>query len=531
MEMALAVEATLQIKLLKIQDDYQALVNKIKIENVKAAIDLKSKLHNDDDEFKKKQDQERKEFESRLIREQEVFKLKQKREEEIAEKEALGRFKQVEEFIENVKSPVDESYSSDLKKELKCPVCFEEMKPPVEIWQCSQGHPICQPCKYIQDISHCLTCRQEIVGRANLVEKIAVRVFAKQNKFRGRPNVEYTVQSEVFRNHEDSLGFMDARGEERQRIGSEDSDREVVSSFTPTTSDSEENSSFIQTYTDSEDNSSVPLVYRDSEDNSSLTHTHSDSENTSSVTQTNSDNEEASSFTQTNSDSEDTHTNSESEDTSSLTQTNNDGEDTYSFTQTNSDNEDTSSFTQTYSYYGDIVPLTQTNSDSEDTNLVPLDNIYSESTNSFTPTNSDSEVNSSFTQANNDSEDNWSFTFPQLESDNDINHLFPQFGSDNEDNSSFLQHESDSGVFPSLLSQLTTTSSPMVDGAISLVREAREVTRDISSRLRNMRETRRRGIVLQDSDDEDISPIISQSRARRSGVTVEQDSHSKDVLK
>jgi len=51
------------------------------------------------------------------------------------------------------------------------------MRPPVHIWQCAQGHPVCEPCKARPEVRHCPTCRQRIVGRATLVEKIAAQVF------------------------------------------------------------------------------------------------------------------------------------------------------------------------------------------------------------------------------------------------------------------------------------------------------------------------------------------------------------------
>merc|ERR1712037_470051 len=66
---------------------------------------------------------------------------------------------------------------ADLRNELECPVCFAEMKPPVHIWQSAQGHPVCQPCRNRPEVRHCPTCRQRIVGRATLVEKIAAQVF------------------------------------------------------------------------------------------------------------------------------------------------------------------------------------------------------------------------------------------------------------------------------------------------------------------------------------------------------------------
>ena len=34
-----------------------------------------------------------------------------------------------------------------LRDLLECPVCMEEMKPPKKIFQCSNGHVICELCK------------------------------------------------------------------------------------------------------------------------------------------------------------------------------------------------------------------------------------------------------------------------------------------------------------------------------------------------------------------------------------------------
>lgn len=174
-------EAALQEKLEQIKLDYLGLIEKIKTENVKAASDLEKKLLKDDEDFKARQERERREFEVRMEIEKEEFKEKQKREREIADGEASERLKQAETFIDNVKSPVVKDKHKlgqmDIGNELECPVCFQEMRPPVHIWQCAQGHPVCEPCKARPEVRHCPTCRQRIVGRATLVEKIAAQVF------------------------------------------------------------------------------------------------------------------------------------------------------------------------------------------------------------------------------------------------------------------------------------------------------------------------------------------------------------------
>eukprot|EP00092_Neocalanus_flemingeri_P019546 GFUD01021176.1.p1 GENE.GFUD01021176.1~~GFUD01021176.1.p1 ORF type:complete len:257 (+),score=70.36 GFUD01021176.1:57-827(+) len=173
-------EAVLQDKLDQIKLDYLSLVNGIKVENIKAAEYLEKKLRKDEDDFQARQELERREFESRMLREKEDFKLKHKFERSVFEWEASERIKQAEVFIDNVKSPLgnEKVPTLDIGRELECPVCREEMKPPVHIWQCSQGHLVCEPCKTRPEVRHCPTCRQEIVGRATVVEKIAAQIHS-----------------------------------------------------------------------------------------------------------------------------------------------------------------------------------------------------------------------------------------------------------------------------------------------------------------------------------------------------------------
>jgi len=192
-------EAALQEKLEQIRLDYLSLVEKVKNENVKAAADLEKKFLKDGEEFKARQERERREFEARLSREREEFKQKQKRERSISDREASERLKQAEDFIENVKSPCANERPRmgpiDIGNELECPVCFTDMKPPVHIWQCAQGHPVCQPCKSRPEVRHCPTCRQRIVGRATLVEKIAAQIFT--GKDASGPDEESTTMPDT----------------------------------------------------------------------------------------------------------------------------------------------------------------------------------------------------------------------------------------------------------------------------------------------------------------------------------------------
>jgi len=52
----------------------------------------------------------------------------------------------------------------------ECPVCLEEMVPPTRIFQCRNGHLICETCKSGLSPCICPKCRQEVTGRATDME-------------------------------------------------------------------------------------------------------------------------------------------------------------------------------------------------------------------------------------------------------------------------------------------------------------------------------------------------------------------------
>ena len=55
------------------------------------------------------------------------------------------------------------SENPGLEKEFECPVCLEVMAPPRRIFQCVNGHLICDSCKNHPEIRSCPSCRVVIV--------------------------------------------------------------------------------------------------------------------------------------------------------------------------------------------------------------------------------------------------------------------------------------------------------------------------------------------------------------------------------
>jgi hypothetical protein len=65
--------------------------------------------------------------------------------------------------------------SSDIPE---CPVCLEEMKPPLKIFTCGNGHLICSTCR--PKVSICTNCREKYTGRATAVEQIIRKMLKLQ---------------------------------------------------------------------------------------------------------------------------------------------------------------------------------------------------------------------------------------------------------------------------------------------------------------------------------------------------------------
>ena len=65
-----------------------------------------------------------------------------------------------------------------LTKLLECPVCLDEMRPPVKIFQCSNGHAICEHCKDNPNVKLCPTCRV-VFTRDNVTRNILAESMAE----------------------------------------------------------------------------------------------------------------------------------------------------------------------------------------------------------------------------------------------------------------------------------------------------------------------------------------------------------------
>ena len=69
-----------------------------------------------------------------------------------------------------------EMMASSIKKLSECPVCFVEMVPPMKIFQCINGHSLCENCKDNKNVTTCPSCRVtlkgELISRNILAESL-----------------------------------------------------------------------------------------------------------------------------------------------------------------------------------------------------------------------------------------------------------------------------------------------------------------------------------------------------------------------
>jgi len=160
-------------------------------------------FHHERERLKEKLEAKRKEFEENAIK----INDEEEQERQTLEKEFKSALSNLEQLTQDERSQLVQQFSEEkrlieagIKKldiclerfdwekfirisnsvsELECPVCLEEMKPPIKIWQCMDGHPVCDTCRRRPQVTACPVCRQDIVGRNILAEKIAASIFSE----------------------------------------------------------------------------------------------------------------------------------------------------------------------------------------------------------------------------------------------------------------------------------------------------------------------------------------------------------------
>jgi len=75
--------------------------------------------------------------------------------------------------------PLLSSTSSPLPPCPECPVCLTSLASK-RIFQCANGHHVCQDCKDNPQLKVCPTCRQKLMGRASNMEQFLASIYGKK---------------------------------------------------------------------------------------------------------------------------------------------------------------------------------------------------------------------------------------------------------------------------------------------------------------------------------------------------------------
>jgi len=75
--------------------------------------------------------------------------------------------------------------NQELEEVLKCPVCLDTCRPPLQIYQCHEGHIVCESCFSKPELVTCPQCRMSLdgnVSRSRVLEEMAMRLFPQKKR-------------------------------------------------------------------------------------------------------------------------------------------------------------------------------------------------------------------------------------------------------------------------------------------------------------------------------------------------------------
>ena len=98
----------------------------------------------EDEEFAKEQARRKKEAHERRIKKNRERRLRKEAEENAQHLQHFSKKKELD--------AADKLLAKSLRSHFKCPICEDFMTPPSPIYQCEDGHVLCQHCKKNPDI-------------------------------------------------------------------------------------------------------------------------------------------------------------------------------------------------------------------------------------------------------------------------------------------------------------------------------------------------------------------------------------------
>merc|ERR1719365_213353 len=82
--------------------------------------------------------------------------------------------------------------NQELEEVLKCPVCLDTCRPPLQIYQCHEGHIVCESCFSKPEL---VTCPQLRLTEATLTDNVAFMTLIYLQRWPTRVQTHRTLQN------------------------------------------------------------------------------------------------------------------------------------------------------------------------------------------------------------------------------------------------------------------------------------------------------------------------------------------------
>jgi len=176
---------------LSAKEEREALLKRLGELDAQETGDLESQLGAKKKDFEKMKTQYAKEKKETKVEidklENQLHELKSKMAALIKEEDKETRKMKVE--MSTLSNDIDKRKleskpNMDLAGLLECPICTDIIKPPLQIWQCPEGHTICETCSNRPELEVCPQCRMNLQGRMSrcrVLEELSRRSFPSEN--------------------------------------------------------------------------------------------------------------------------------------------------------------------------------------------------------------------------------------------------------------------------------------------------------------------------------------------------------------
>jgi len=157
------------------EDEVNHMMRRLRLNMYRAEDEMfmikKRQWRQEDAEFALEQKRRKKEAHERRIKKNK--ERRRRKDEETAAEE--GRLKK---WVEDQKKGDEGRKQQALLTYFQCPLCDGTLLPPQLIFQCEDGHVICQTCQNQEDVKVCHECGLPFAGRNSGMENIAAILFS-----------------------------------------------------------------------------------------------------------------------------------------------------------------------------------------------------------------------------------------------------------------------------------------------------------------------------------------------------------------